>query len=304
MADGTGQQDIRSIDIDKAVRGFADEESVLKKLVHVSKTKATEIRWFQKTAGFLDSTDTTGITLSMIANQTPGSLPPVVGQTWTRNTSYVKEFKVESELISDRDLKDNDVDVLGTTIRDLVRGVDNQVDIRIYSVIIEAAAATPTTPNPTNTLSTTAIADGWDDLVTGNPVKDIMIGNRKLRQQGIKINKKSKPVLYINPIEHENLLDYIMTQKGSSWPGFSSQLIVDGAIMEILSNDVVVSENATTDNALQFMPGVSAVWKEFTPIMAVQIPEPLLGVKIRVRAEGECLLVFPKSVHQIQDTVV
>ena len=304
MADSSGQADIRSIDVDKATRGFRDEASVLKKLVMVAKTKAREIRWFQKTAGFLDSTDTTGITLSMIALQTPGALPPVVGQTWTRNTSYVKEFIVESELISDADIKDNDVDVFGTTLRDLVRAVDNQVDIRIYSILIEAAAATPTTPNPTNTLTTVSIQDGWDDVVTGNPVKDIMIGNRKLRQQGIIINKKSKPILYINPIEHENLLDYIMSVKGSSWPGFSSELIKDGAIMEILSNDVVVSQNATTDFALQFMPGVSAVWKEFTPTTSATIIEKLLGIKIRVRAEGECILVFPKSVHQITDTVV
>ncbi len=304
MVDGIGQADIRGIDIDKATRGFADEASVLRKLVMNSKTKAREIRWFQKTAGFLDSTDTTGITLSMIALQTPGALPPVVGQTWTRNTSYVKEFIVESELISDADIKDNDVDVFGTTLRDLIRGVNNQVDIRIYSVLIEAAAATPTTPAPSNTLTTAATADGWDDAVTGDPIRDIMTGNRKLRAQGIIIDTNSKPILYINPIEHENLVLYIMSVKGSSWPGFSSNLLATGAIMEILSNDVVVSQNATTDNALQFMPGLSCVWKEFTPLQSAIIDEKLVGKKIRVRAEGEALLVFPKSVHQITNTAI
>ncbi len=298
--DIAGEQDIRGIDVDKLARGFADEENVLKQFVMISKTRAREIRWFQKTAGFLDSTDTTGITLSQIPS-VEGVLPVVVGQSWTRNTSYVKTFILTSETISDADIKDSDVDVFGTNVRDLVRAVVNQVDLRIYSVLIEAAAATPTTPNPTNTLTTVAVADGWDDAVTGNPIRDIMTGNRKIRQQGIKTNRL---ILYLNPIEHENLMVYLIDVKGSSIPGFSSMLIKDDVLMELLGNNVVVSENATTDFALQFIPEVSCVWKWFTKIQSAIINDALIGKKIRVREEGEALLVFPKSVHQITDTVV
>ena len=301
MADSSGQAEIRGIDIDKLAKGFADEASLLKQFVTKSSTKAREIRWYQKTSGFLDSTDTSQITLSQIANTAERSLPVVVEQSWTRNTSYVKKFFVESPTISDEDIKDSDIDILATNVRDLVRAVANQVDIRIYSVIIEAAAATPTTPNPTNTLTTAAVADGWDDAVTGNPIKDIMTGNRKIRAQGY---DTSSIVLYINPIEHENLLNYLINVKGSSIPQFSSEKVKSGVLMELLGNRVVVSQNATTDYALQFIPQRSATWKSFMPITSVVMSDPGVGKKIRVWEEGECLLTDPKSVHQITDTAV
>ena len=300
MADIAGQADIRGIDIDKLAKGFADEASILKGFVLNTTTSAREIRWYQKTAGFLDSTDTTGITLSEIPTSHK-SLPTIVQQSWTRNTSYVKNFKAESELISDEDIKDSDVDVLATNVRDIVRAVVNQVDIRIYSVLIEAAAATPTTPNPTNTLTTAAVADGWDDVTTGNPIKDILTGNRKIRAQSYDTNNI---VLYINPIEHENLINFIISVKGSSIPSFSSEKVRSGVVMEILGNQVVVSQNATTDNALQFIPQVSATWKSFKSLSSVVINEPLIGKKIRVSEEGEAILTDPNSVHQITDTVV
>jgi len=303
MADASGQADIRGIDIDKLAKGFADEASVLKNFVVKSKTKAREIRWYQKTAGFLDSVDTTGVTASKIFNVPERALPTVVEQSWTRKTSYVKKFMVESPTISEEDIRDSDVDVLATNVRDLVRAVANQVDIRIYSTLIEAAAATPTTPNPTDTLTTAATGNGWDDTTNGNPVLDLMVGNQKIRSQGIIANEL---ILYINPIEHKNLLNYLITVKGSSIPQFASEQLKKNVLMEILGNKVVVSENATTDYALQFVPSgthASAVWKEYTPMSSVVIDDPGIGKKIRVWERGEGLLVFPKSVHQITDTV-
>ncbi len=299
MADIPGEQDLNGIDIDKLAKGFADEDSILKPLCAQTTTKAREMRWYSKTAGFLDSTDTTGITLSQIPTSA-GSLPTVVAQSWTRNTSYVKNFKVESELIAEEDLRDNDVNILGTTIRDLVRAVANQVDIRIYSVLIEAAAATPTTPNPTNVNTTAATQDGWDDVATGNPILDLLIGNRKIRAQSYKLNNL---VAYMNPVEEQNLLNYLITVKGSSVTDFASDRVVDGMLTRVVGNRIVVSQNATTDSVYQFIPGVSLTWRSFKPLSAVQITEPLIGTKIRVSEEGEAILTDPKSVHAITDTV-
>jgi hypothetical protein len=301
MADRVGEQDIRGIDHTKFVTGFADEDSLLKGLVPVVSTSNREIRWFQKTAGFLDTQDTQDSSVSRIFNVPERALPEVVGPTWTKKTSYVKKFMVESETISEEDLNDNDVQAMATTLRDLIRAVANQVDIRIYSTLIEASAATPTTPNPTDTLTTAAVADGWDDAATGNPIKDILTGNRKIRAQSYNTNNI---VLYINPIEHENLLNYLIDVKGSSIPSFSSQKVVTGQIQEILGNRVIVSQNATTDNALQFTEGRSAEWRSFTPMESHVIDNPGVGKKVRVLERGEGLLTNPKSVHQITDTVV
>ena len=300
VADAVGEQDIRGIDHTKFVTGFADEDSLLKGLVTVKTTKNREIRWFQKTAGFLDTVDTTDNTVSRIFNVPERALPDIVGPTWTKNTSYVKKFMVDSETISEEDLLDNDVNAMATTLRDLIRAVANQVDIRIYSTLIEAAAATPTTPAPSNTLTTAATGGGWDDTVAGDPIADLLIGNRKIRAQSYDTNKI---VLYINPVEHQNLMIHLITVKGSSIPAFSSQAVVKGQVMELLGNRVIVSQNATTNNALQFIEGRSAEWRSFTSLTSHILVFPGIGKKIRVLERGEGLLTNPKSVHQITATV-
>jgi hypothetical protein len=299
MADGTGQADIRGIDIDKLAKGFADEALLLKRFVTVSKTKAREIRWYQKTAGFLDSTDTTGITLSQIVGQSELSLPVVIGQTWTRTTSYVKKFIVDSRTISEEDIKDSDPDVFGTTIRDLVRAVGFQVDRRIYDVITEAT--TSGTPNPTNVNTATATADGWNDTATGDPIKDINTGIKNFRDNSY---DPSGYIIYMNPAEEQHLKDYLISVKGSSIPQFSSQQVTKGSIMEILGGRVVVSVNATTDWVIMWIPNKAATWKSFTPITSHVISDPGIGKKIRVLERGECLLTDPKAVHVIEDTIV
>ena len=136
MADSSAQAEIRGINIDKLAKGFADEALVLRKFIAGAKTKSRELRWYKKTPGFLDSPDTTDITSSQIANTSSKSLPVVVEQSWTRETNYVRLYKVESPWLSIEDIKDSDVDILGTNVRDLVQAVTNQIDKRIYSYSI------------------------------------------------------------------------------------------------------------------------------------------------------------------------
>jgi len=299
MADASGQADIRGIDIDRLVKGFAEEENVFKKFVVNSTTTAREIRWYQKTSGFLDTADTSGITTSHISNNASGALPFVAEQSWTRNTSYVKKFFVESPLFSIEDLKDSDVDLLATNVRDLVRAVQRKQDLRIYSVITEASAATPTIPNPTNVNTAAANGTGWDDATNGDPIDDILLGKQKIRAAGY---DPEGSILLMNPIEHRFLLDYLINTKGSSIPQFSSEKVRDGVVMEILGCNVLVSQNATTDYVIQWIPDRSATLKTFMPITSAVMDDPGIGKKVRVWIESECLLTDPKSVNVITDT--
>ena len=291
MADKSGQADIRGLDIDKLAKGFADEANVLKNFVQVSKTSAREIRWYKKTAGFLDSPDTTAITASQIENTSFRSLPVVVEQSWTRTTSYIKKYFVESPLISEEDIKDTDVDILATNIRDLVRGVARRVDARIYAAItgdgsIGTGAAT---------------ADGWDDAATGDPIKDLLLAKETIRNSNY---DPEGAILYIHPTEHSHLLEYLISVKGSSIPQFASQKVQTGVVMEILGLRVVVNTNATTDQALIFVPQRTATWKSFMPMTSVVMMDPGIGRKIRVWEEGECLVTDPGAAYLVTDTAV
>lgn len=295
MADSSAMADIRGINVDTLAKGFADEELVLKKFIRVSKTDARELRWYSKTAGFLDSTDTTAITASQIANTSSLSKPVVVEQSWTRTTSYVKKYFVESPTLAMEDIKDSDIDVLGTNVRDLVRAVANQVDQRILTVIGDTLG----TGGNVNTAAATA--DGWDDTATGNPITDINYGKEQIRTY--RYNPEGC-ILYIHPGDHTSLIDFLISVKGSSIPGFSSERIKDGVVMGILGCRVVVSVNASEDTAIMFVPQVAGVWKQFTPITAAVIDDPGIGKKIRVWEEGECLLTDPRAVHVITDVKV
>jgi hypothetical protein len=288
MADTSGMADLRGLDIDKLAKGFADEQNIFKKFCTVTSTSAREVRWYQKTSGFLDSSDTTAITASQIGNTSFRSRPVVVEQSWTRNTSYIRKYFVESPTISEEDLKDCDVDILATNIRDLTRAVERQVDARIYSVITTASG-----------VQTGAATAPWDTVATCDPIKDILVMKQALRAYGY---DPEGMVLAMNSIEHKNLLSWLINVKGSSIPAFSSNKVETGVVMELLGCRIVVSENATTDQVAGFIPQQSATWKNFMSITATTINDPGIGTKIRVWEEGECLCTDPKSVYVLTNT--
>lgn len=295
MADTAGQAEIRGINIDKLAVGFAEEALVLKNYCNVTKTSAREIRWYKKTAGFLDSSDTTGITTSHIANTASKALPVVVNQSWTRTTSYVRNYKVESELISDEDIADSDPDVWGETVRDLVRAVGKQVDVRILEVLGDTLGM----GGSVNTASATA--DGWNDTATGDPIADINTGIENIRSYSYDV---SNLVIYMNQAEEKHLKNYLINVKGSSIPAFASDQVGKAKLMEILGCKIVVSANMSTDTVIMFVPNMACKWKSFMPLKTAIIDYPLIGKKIRVAEEGEALLVHPRAVHVITDTIV
>ena len=292
MVETSGTALIRGIDVDKAAKGFADEAVIFKNWVRKSKTSAREIRWYQKTAGYLDTPDTTGITASQIKNMAPGALPFVTEQSWTRQTSYVQKYMVSSPLITIEDIKDSDIDVLGGNIRDIVIGVGSQVDQRIYNVITE-------NQTPVNINTAAALGTGWDDATNGKPIKDILLAKKGLRQQ--RYNPEGA-ILAMDSTANTDLINYLIDTKGSSIPGFSSEKVRTGVVLEILGVNVVVSENVVTDSVAMWIPNISATWKSFMPMQSVVIDDPGIGKTIRAWEEGECLLTDPKSVYLITDT--
>ena len=285
MADTSGMAEIRGIDIDKMVKGFAEEESIFKRWVSVTPTAAREIRWYKMTAGWLDSTDTTAITTSQIANTDQLALPPIAEPSFTRVTSYVRKYFVESPVLSDEDIKDSDVDILARVLRQLTRAVEHQVDGRIWDVITESRS-------PTN-INHRDITNEWDDYTNANPIEDLNQAKAYIRQYAY---NPEGAVLFLNSNEHMYLLNWLIATKGSNIPAFASQRIQDGVVMEILGLQVVVSENVTADYAAIMIPKQAATWKTFTAITARKVEDALIGVKVRVAEEGECILTDPRAV--------
>jgi len=281
----SGQAIIRGIDIDKLAKGYADEEFIFRQFLTVTPTSAREIRWYKKTAGILDSTDTTGITGSQLANTAALALPEVIEDSWTRATSYVRKFFVESPWISYEDISDTDPDILATNVRDLTRSIANQIDKHIYTSLSGGIM-----------LSGTGMGTGWDDTTNGDPILDLLSGAMAIRSQSYDVGNL---VVLMSPTAYKHLLRYIITTKGSSIPAFASQTAQTGVLTSVVGQRIVVSNNCTDNWVVQIVPQRVATWKTFVPITAQTKDEVGIGVKIRVWEEGEFLLTDPYAGHVI-----
>jgi len=285
MAESSAQPTIRGLDIDKLAKGFADVEIILKRFVTVSTTAAREIRWYSKTAGFIATpTVTAGVTGDSMANVSFKARPMVAEQSWTRNTSYIRKYFVESPLLSDEDIKDTDIDILATNIRDLVRTVERKVETRIWDVISENRTAV--------NINLEDITHEWDDPTNCNPVNDLLSAKGKIAAYGY---SPEGAILLLNHNVHRYLLSWLINTKGANIPSFSSDRIKDGIVMEILGLNVIVTDIVTADYGMVFVPQRAATWKSFMPISTATIDDPGIGKKIRVWEEGECLLTDPRA---------
>ncbi len=292
MADKSGMAEIRGIDIDKLAKGFADEENIFKKFVTVTPTSAREIRWYKKTAGFLDTTDTSGMTASRIDNTDQLAMPEVVEQSWSRTSSYVRKYFVESPTLSDEDIKDSDIDILATNVRDLVRAVARRVDARIWDVMTESRTA--------SNINFVTISGTWSGTNTDtNPINDIMEAKQKIRAYSY---NPEGGEMFLNSITHKNLLTWLINTKGSSIPAFATEKVRSGVVMEILGLNVVVSENVTPGFGAVAQGKRAVTWKQFIPITSATMHDPGIGTKIRVWEEGEAILTDPRAVCLLSGT--
>ena len=295
--DAAAEKDIRGIDIDKLVKGFGELLPTFKNFCNKSKTKAREIRWYRKGLTLatamnpLDTPTTQGVTTSRIADVSFGAQPFLVEMKWERQTSYIKKYFVESPTFTLEDIKDSDVDILAGNVRELVKAVHFKVDRRIYDILTEAT--TSGTPNPTNVNDTAATAT-WSTTATCNPVLDLMNAKQEIFEHGY---NPANAICLMNPLEHKNLINFLVMVKGSSIPSFATQKIKSGVVMSLLGLKIVVSTQATADWVITFVPGKAITWKQFMPLTSVIMNDPGIGKKVRVWEEGEALLTDPRAVH-------
>jgi len=289
MADTSGMADTRGINISKLVEGFAEEGIVLKNYCRVISTDAREMRWFSKTAGFLTGNPNTENITSSLIKTVDGALPVAIEPSYTRNTSYVKKYFASSPMITIEDLKDCDPDVWGDMLKDTVRAVNYQIDARIYEVMTGAGC-----------LTGASTQDGWDDTATGDPIKDFTTAIQAIRAYGY---DTSGLVCYINSIEYRNLLNFLISVKGSSIPNFASEKVSSGQLMNLLGVKIVVSENATTNQAVFFIPEKAVTWREFMGITSAVIDDAGIGKTVRVWAEGDATRPNPYAIYKLTDTV-
>ena len=286
MVDGAGQAEIRGLDIDKVSKDMFEEALIFTREMKQENTSSRQIRWYQKTSGYLTATAP-----AKISNIAYGARPFVLRQTWTRNTSFTKKYLLDSELIDMEDETDSDVQVFVNTTEDITAAVANDLDGDNWDVVSENQS-----PSNINDVTSTA---AWNAASGQNPYADVTEAEELIREQ-----TKKNPVLkiYLNAKDHKSLKDWLVTTKGSSIPGFSSQLVENKPLIMFDSKQVIISENVTADFAMVANLERGAIYKEFMALRTWIITEEGIGRKIRVGTNGIALLVRPKYIALISNT--
>jgi len=287
MADSVEMADIRGLDIDKTVKGFALREYIFKNDCTISNTTADHVRWYQET-----STELTATSPSKVKNIAPLANFTTLEPTWTRNTSYIKKYAAEG-FISMEDMKSADIDVVARTLLRLTRAVVKQVDSDIWDVMTDTHG---TGSAGVNTVTSTA---AWNAGSGQNPIEDILeakmdIENYDYSSQGA--------TLYLSPTDHKSLMNWLITSKGSSIPNYSSEKMGNGVMASILGLNVKVSNNVTADYAAVVIPKQACTWKSYTDTTSRAIEDAGIGTKFRVWELGVGILTDPKAVAVISNT--
>lgn len=288
MADTAGMAEIRGIDIKKLVEGFADVGIILKNYVRVIKTTAREMRWYSKTAGYLTSPITQGITGDLIETAAK-AMPVVIENSYSRETSHVKKYFTTSPMISLEDIKDSDPDVWGDIIKDTVIAVNKKIDSRILIVLDAAGAQTAA-----------AAGDGWNVDSNADPIYDFLNAIENIESFGY---DSSDLIAYMNPAEKKWLLRWLITVKGSSIPSFSSGKVEGGELMSFMGVKIVSDPNRPTDTVTIFSPSKAVIWREFMGMSSAVVNDEGIGKTVRVWSEGEAIRPNPNAVFKLTDVI-
>ena len=135
MADTAGQALIRGINLDKKARNYQNEESIFYKEVNVQTSSSREIRYYQRTSGYLTATSPASIVIA------EGATPFVLETSWTRNTSYTKKYSIDSPMITVEDEKDSEVKVFLDNLEEITGALVNKRDSDIWDIASESQSA-------------------------------------------------------------------------------------------------------------------------------------------------------------------
>ena len=284
MVETAGQALIRGVDITKNAIAFEEEALIFKPLIASRPTKAREIKFWQKTTGYLTLTSP-----AKLSNIAPGARPFVAETSWTPVTKYSIKYMLDSPMINMEDESDAEVQVFLDNAKDVVEAIANDEDNDIWNIISENQVAV--------NINTTAANAVWAAASGQDPFEDIMEAKMEIRQQTKRSIRDGK--LLVNAQGEKDLLVWLVSTKGSSIPNFASEKVGSGTLAGIAGLQVIVSENVTATFAMVADLKQAAEYRQFKPLQTWIITEEGIGRKIRVSTNGVAILRKPKYISLI-----
>jgi hypothetical protein len=283
MADTTGMQDIGGLNVAKIVTGFALEEFKMKQLVRVQTASKWQERYYKETAA-----DLTATTPSVIKGVSPLSTFPTLEVSWTQVNSYQIKHAAEDS-ISYEDIDGDDVDVLSRTLLRIARAIAKSVDSYIYTTLSDDAD-----------VHTTAATAAWDAGSGQDPIKDILVAQRKIATQNY--DPLRNGVLCLSPTDYQNLVTWLISEKGASIPDFASEKVRNGVVGTLLGAKLLVANAVTADEAMYVVSQECGNYMQFKPLTTQVIDDAGIKKTIRSWEIGVCQVTNPKAIAMITNT--
>ena len=285
MADNDREADLRSENIDTAVKAVVKIEEKWKALCAVDSSSAWTETYFRETND--DSTD--GGTGSPIRGVPQYAPFPFFDVTETKVSSVIQKYAGES-IISLEAQQNATVPMLQRKIYRLGRKIVYQVD-----VAIEAGVAA----DFGNTVAITA-GNEWDSATIANrdPVKDILDAVQTLRVDGIDA-LTGNGYIVVNGTDYTNI---ISNTKVLNHPTYESGVMQNGQVGRLLGMTIVISEATTADTAYVLVARQGMVWKEAEALKVKTIVDEGKSTTIRAWERGVFQLQAPNEVCKITNT--
>ena len=284
-ADTDREADLRSENIDTAVKAVVKIEEKWKALCAIDSSSAWTESYFRETND--DSTDGgTGSAISGVPQYAPF---PFFDVTETKESSVVQKYAGES-LISLEAQQNATVPMLQRKIYRLGRKIVSQIDVAIEADV------------KSNRGNTVAITTGneWDSATIANrdPIKDILDAIQTLRVDGINA-LGGNGYLVVNGTDYTNI---ISNTKVINHPTYDSGVMSNGQVGHLLGLTIVVSEATTAESAYVLVGKQGMVWKAAEGLKVKTIVDEGKSTTIRAWERGVFQLQAPNEVCEISNT--
>lgn len=278
----TGEYELRALNVDRAVKGFALENYKLKQVCLIQKSNSWSESYFKET-----KTELTGGTGSGVAGVARLANFPYGEPTWTQTTSYHKKHAMEG-VISYEDAMTDYIDVQARTLLRIGRAVAYSVDRAIYSAITSDAS-----------VNTAAASSPWDAAVIANrdPIFDILTGKEYLN---IDNYDPEGAYLLLSPTDYKNLISNAKVMQNPTFK--AADIVYNGRVGQICGLNIIVSNAVDADEAAIVKAPEALTWKSVVGLTTNT--EYDAGIKYTIRAWeiGVCMVTNPEAIHIITNT--
>jgi hypothetical protein len=282
MVDTTGELDLRAINYEKIVKGFALQEFKMKQVVTESSSSAWQESYYRETAAEL-----TGGTGSAVKGVPRLANFPYGEPSWTLVNSYIEKYGMEGVVSAEDEMLDN-VDVIARTLLRISRAVAYAVDSQIYTVLLAAVG---------NTVPVTAGYE-WDSatIAQRDPISNILDAKKELAIDNFDPDN-GNTYLIVSPKQYRYILS---NSKVVSNPSFkTADVVSNGVVGQICGLKIIVFVGVTADSCLVAIGKECGTWKSAAGLTTHVIKDPGIKTTIRAYEMGVCQANAPNALCSI-----